>query len=93
MLNNWQIGGRELTDALLNTMISNAVAPQFDVNNQTLTLSFSYLSRASPLFEFGETTACAQTVFTNFFPIRSNRNGMFSHLPQDYEFPEAGAYD
>jgi hypothetical protein len=73
-------------------MVANAVAPQFEAMNQKLTQAFSHLSQASPACDFGE-TACAETVSNNAFPIRTHGNGMFSHLPHDYEFPEAGVYD
>jgi hypothetical protein len=86
------IGDGELTEARLNTMVANAVAPQFEAINLTLTQAFSHLSQASPACDFGE-TPYAYTFSNAIFPIRTNSNGMFSRLPYDYEFPQAGAYD
>jgi hypothetical protein len=48
LLDHWQIGGGELTDARLNTMVVNSVAPQFEAINQTLTQVLSHLSQVSP---------------------------------------------
>ena len=95
LLDDRQIGGGELTDARLNTMVANAVAPQFEAINLTLTQAFSHLSPASPASparDLGE-TAYAETFSNTTFPIRSHGNGLFSRLPNDYEFPQAGAYD
>jgi hypothetical protein len=86
------IGDGELTEARLNTMVANAVAPQFEAINLTLTQAFSHLSQASPACDFGE-TPYAYTFSNAIFPIRTNSNGMFSRLPYDYEFPQAGTYD
>ena len=73
-------------------MVANAVAPQFEAINLTLTHAFSHRSQASPARDFGE-TSCAETFSNATFPIRTHISGMFSCLPYDYEFPQAGAYD
>ena len=92
LLNDRHFGGEELTEAQLNTMVANAVAPQFEAINLTLTQAFSHLSQASPAHDFGE-TACTETFSIATFPIRTHGNDMYSGLPYDYEFPQAGAYD
>ena len=37
LFDDWHIRGGELTEAQLNTMVANAVAPQFEAINLTLT--------------------------------------------------------
>ena len=91
LLDTRQIGGGELTECRLKDMVEKAVEPQF--NELKVTLNKALLDRGNnPL---PPRTLESMESFDIRRPVNEvrMRGGMFSRLPANYEFPNAGVYD
>ena len=91
LLDTRQIGGGELTECRLKDMVEKAVEPQF--NELKVTLNKALLDRGNnPL---PPRTLESMESFDIRRPVNEVRmhGGMFSRLPANYEFPNAGVYD
>ena len=88
LLDTRQIGGGELTEVRINELVVNAVAPQFDALNATLNQTLNQNNPPLRSLESIESVDVRGTVNE----VRLN-GGVFSSLPHDYEFPQAGVYD
>ena len=98
------IGGGQLTEGRIQTMIKDSMASQFtDLKKalERLTVPPPSRARQHPVDETNEATvdeaiveererAAAREV--EKYPLRV-RNGMISRLPNTFEFPKAGVYD
>ena len=87
LLDARKIGGGELTECRVNDMIAKAVASQFDSLTSTLIQTLGRGNNPLPHRPMERVN--------NQRPVNEVRmhGGMFSRLPANYEFPNAGVYD
>lgn len=93
ILDDRQLGGGELTEARVTTIVNNALQGRFDNLSQTLTQRLDVIATAAPALLESQQANRGPTVNAETFELRSHGNGIITRLPGNYEYPSAGVYD
>ena len=89
-----QIGGGQLTEARIRDMIANALTePMKVLGEQIKAIAPGTGGGSATNNEASTTQSTTTTAETNAWPLRRHENGIFSRLPQDFQFPRSGVYD